>query len=110
MLFRSDDTTPPEILYTLHTSPSGRLYQLTVDIHDESSLDTVCLLSGAHETVTVLPQDAVVLSLINGHANLRLREPGPYSLYAQDIKGNTSVTILELPTTSSTNSEVSDIE
>lgn len=106
----SDDTTPPEILYTLHTSPSGRLYQLTVDIHDESSLDTVCLLSGAHETVTVLPQDAVVLSLINGHANLRLREPGPYSLYAQDIKGNTSVTILELPTTSSTNSEVSDIE
>lgn len=106
-----DDTTPPEILHTLHTSPTGRLYQLTIDIHDtESSLDTVYLLSGTCEKTVAPPKDAVPLSLIDGHANLRLRASGLYTLYARDIKGNTSVTVLELPTATSANSEVPTIE
>ncbi len=106
-----DDTTPPEILHTLHTSPTGRLYQLTIDIYDnESSLDSAYLLPGDQTETAAPPKNAIPLSLTGGHANLRLQEPGLYSLYAKDIKGNTSVTVFELPTTASTNSEVPDIE
>ena len=105
-----DDTTPPEITHTLHTSPSGHLYQLTVDVRDnESSIDAVYLLPGIHPEDLTPPEDAVPLSLTDGHGNLRLQATGPYSLYARDIKGNTSVTILEIPTTP-TNSEVPTIE
>ncbi len=106
----SDDTTPPEILYTLHTSPTGQLYQLTADIHDnESNLEAAYLLNGTFTEDAAPPKDAVPLSLIGGHTNLRLQASGLYTLYARDIKGNTSVTVLEIPTTP-TNSEVPTIE
>ena len=96
--YLSEDSTAPEILYSVHTSPSGNLYRLIAEIYEtESELTSVCLISGEYSGTAFPKDDALSLDVKNNRIHLPLTGPGSYTMYAEDIRGNTSTTTFFIP-------------
>ena len=94
----SEDTDAPQITYSLHTSPSGNVHQLIAQFTEQTSeLSAVYLFAGEYDSDTFPLAEATPLSPCGGRINLRLLQPGHYTMYAKDIRGNTSTTTLLIP-------------
>lgn len=94
----SDDTDAPQITFSLHTSPSGSAHQLIAQFTEQTSeLSAVYLFAGEYDSDTFPLAEATPLSPCGGRINLRLLQPGHYTMYAKDIRGNTSTTTLLIP-------------
>jgi len=96
--YLSEDTNAPEVLPSVHTSPSGHSHRLIAEFYErESELAEVYLASGEY-TDTTFPKDtAQALDIKNHRINLHLTTPGSYTMYAEDIRGNTSTTVFFIP-------------
>ncbi len=98
--YLSEDTTAPVLLPTIHTSPSGRSHRLIAElIEQESEITAVYLASGEYTLENFPKKTALPLSAENNRIHLHLTEPGSYTMYAEDIRGNTSTTVLNFPAT-----------
>ena len=96
--YLSEDTTAPELLATIHTSPSGRSHRLIAElVEKESEITAVYLASGEYTSSDFPMETAQPLSVTNNRIHLHLTAPGCYTMYAEDIRGNTSTTVLNIP-------------
>lgn len=93
-----EDTGAPEILLSLHASPSGVSHQLIAEFYDkESDIARVCLATGEYDVSTFPFETSLSFPVANNRINLRLNIPGCYTMYAEDIRGNTSTTVFTIP-------------
>ena len=93
-----DDTDMPQITYSLHTSPTKNLYRLIARFHDSTSeIAAIYLASGQHDSESFPFTEAISLSTDQPRINCYLSPSGPYTLYTEDIRGNTATTTLYVP-------------
>lgn len=93
-----EDTNAPEILLSLHVSPSGYSHQLIAEFYDkESDIARICLATGEYNASTFPLETSLSFPVTNNRINLRLNTPGCYTMYAEDIRGNTSTTVFTIP-------------
>lgn len=93
-----DDVSAPQISYSVHTSPSASSYQLIAHFTEQTSeLSVAYLVAGEYDSETFPLAESILLSVHHGRTNLRLYNPGYYTMYAKDIRGNTSTTTLLIP-------------
>lgn len=93
--YLSEDTGAPVIRPSLHYSPSGNSCRLIAEFFDaESEITAVYILPGEYSTADFPVADAQALPIAEHRINLRLDTPGCYTMYAEDIRGNTTTTIL----------------
>lgn len=96
--YLSEDTNAPEVLPSVHTSPSGRSHRLIAEFYEpESELTEVYLAPGEYTGATFPKDTAQPLVVKNNRINLHLTTPGSYTMYAADIRGNTSTTVFFIP-------------
>ena len=98
-LLIDDDTTAPQSISSVHSSPSGTLHRLIAHISDEESgIDMIYFAPGEY-TVGTFPFDtAQVLTLHNNRINLLIDTSGYYTLYVSDHRGNITITTFVIPT------------
>lgn len=107
----TDDKTPPQILPTLHSSPSGKLHRLIAELSDtESGIAAVYLAMGEYTTDDFPFDTAQSLSAVNNRINLYLSTPGSYTMYAKDTRGNTSTVTIVFPAKESDDTEETTLE
>lgn len=95
--YLSDDTGAPIINPTIHLSPSGNSCQLIAEFFDEESkITAVYLVPGEYDATNFPLADAQILPITDHRINLRLDAPVCYTMYAADIRGNTTTTVLSL--------------
>ena len=93
--YLSEDAGTPVIHPSLHYSPSGNSCQLIAEFFDEESeIAAVYIHPGEYDTSNFPTADAQVLPVTDYRINLRLDTPGCYTMYAEDIRGNTTTIIL----------------
>ena len=94
----TDDITPPQILTTLHSSPSGNLHRLIAELSDaESGIAAVYLAAGEYTAESFPLETAQPLTAVNNRINMYLNIPGNYTMYATDARGNTSTVPIVFP-------------
>lgn len=107
----NDDVTAPVIYATLHTSPSGRLHRIIAEIYEEESgIASVYLAEGDYSADTFPLESARLLSGSVNRINLNLTAPGTYTMYATDIRGNTSTTSFTIPANEPLTNEETTLE
>lgn len=93
-----DDTDAPQITYSLHTSPTKNLYRLIAHFHDSASdIAAIYLTSGEYDSESFPFTEAISLSADQPRINCYLSPSGHYTLYTEDIRGNTATTTLYVP-------------
>ncbi len=94
----TDDTIPPAITLTEQIIYENNLFSLLVDFNDsESGLKQVKLLPGEHSVTDFLSADSGdVLTPVDDRLFIRLEDPGTYTLFASDYRGNKSVHVFEV--------------
>lgn len=92
-----DDTGVPVISPKLHVSPSGNTCQLIAEYFDEESeIVAVYIAPGEYDTTNFPLTDAQALPIAGRRINLRLDTPACYTMYAEDIRGNTTTAVITI--------------
>jgi len=106
-----DDTTAPQIIPTLHSSPSGQLHRLIAELHEEESgIAAVYLAEGDYALEAFPLESAQQLTVDCNRINLYLTVPGVYTMYAEDTRGNTSSTSFTIPNDEPTDNKETILE
>lgn len=93
-----EDTSKPEFTLSVHESPSGNNYQLIADVTDaDSEIVCIYIARGELEANDFPTKKSRLLTPVSNRVNTRLTAQSSYTLYARDIRGNTSTVIFTLP-------------
>ena len=107
----NDDITAPQIYPALHSSPSGRLHRLIAEVHEEESgIAAVYLTEGEYNADSFPVEYARLLSATGNRINIYLTTPGCYTMYAKDLRGNTSTTTFTFPVEETKTNEETTLE
>ncbi len=105
----SDDTVPPSITPSSMIKYDYGQFSLLFRFDDlESGVKQVKLLPGEHSIADFLSADSgTVMKPTDNRLFLRLEDPGTYTLYASDYRGNKAVYVFELKFTATESIQLS---
>ena len=105
-----DDNQTPTINASYSTSLSNNIITISATIKDtKSGIKTAKYMSG-EKTVKdfISGKEGTPLQLNNNRASIQVTEPGPYTIYASDFRGNKTVYVIDCKLTPITDFTLSE--